>query len=542
VIDTRKLRPYEILKRVKKEGFEQVWQQSAHLLPKPTKRINLLDAKPGVSHPLFDLVQIMRQSFLNLGFIEVSNPIIVDETEVYKQYGPEAPVILDRCYYLATLPRPEIGLSKTKCQEIERLGVQLTEKKTADLRKVLRDYKKGKIDSDDLLEKIAGYLDISDSLASSILSKVFPEFASLNPESTTLTLRSHMTSSWFLTLQALQHKSELPLKLFSVDVRFRREQREDSLHLRAHHAASCVIMNDEVDVHEGEEITQLLLKPLGFDSFRFIQKKVTSRYYVPETEYEGYIFYPQMKEWIEISNHGLYNPVALAKYNLKYSVLNVGIGVERVAMALNDETDVRRLIFPQFYVEPDLSDIEIANMIKVDVEPRTELGLKILKEIEYTASNHADALGPCEFLACQEQTSQKIVKVYVYTPDVGSKLLGSAALNTVYVSDGNILGVTEKKAEHTTPISKTQQKGVPVGFNYLHCVASLIATKIEEAIFSDIKNFNIRIKMAKRPSDVNIKIGDAARRYITSNKKRIKINGPIFIGVRAEIADVVLGL
>lgn len=531
-----KLRPYEILKRVKKEGFEQVWRDSAHLIPKPTKRINLVAVKPGVSHPLFDLIQIMRQSFLNLGFMEIFNPIIVDETEVYKQYGLEAPVILDRCYYLATLPRPEIGLSKAKCREIERRGVKLTEEKTTALQQVLRDYKKGKIDSDDFVEKIAGSLDIPDSLATLILSEVFPEFASLSPQPSTLTLRSHMTSSWFLTLQALQHKLE-PIKLFSVDVRFRREQREDSLHLRAHHAASCVIMDDEVDVRDGEEITKILLKPLGFNRFRFIQKKATSKYYTPETEYEAYTFHPSIKEWIEIANHGLYNPIALARYNLEYPVLNVGIGVERVAMVLHDATDVRRFVYPQFYVEPHLSDIEIAKMVKVDVEPQTELGLKIWNGIESTALKHADALGPCEFLAYEEKTSEKILKVYIYTPDVGAKLLGSAALNSIYVYDGNVLGVTEKNMGHTSTLSKALEKGVPVGFSYLHAVASLAAAKIEEAAFSGTKNLNIRIKTAKRPSDVNIKISDAARRYITSNKKKIKIDGPLFVGVRAETAD-----
>src|SRR3972149_34179 len=158
-----KLSPYEILKRVEREGFERVWQGRAQYLPKPTRRIDFAAVKPSSPHPLPDLMQRMRLSFLKLGFMEVSNPIIVDEAEVYKQYGSEASVILDRCYYLATLPRPDIGLSKAKSQEIERLGVALTEKKTLALQKVLRDYKKGEIDSDDLVEKMAASLEIQDS-------------------------------------------------------------------------------------------------------------------------------------------------------------------------------------------------------------------------------------------------------------------------------------------------------------------------------------------------------------------------------------------
>jgi len=531
-----KLRPDEILRRVEKEGFERVWHESPSLLPKPTKRLKLV-FKRGTPHPLFDLLQRMRQSFLDLGFIEVSNPIIVDETEVYKQYGSEAPVILDRCYYLATLPRPDIGLSKAKCQEIERRGVQLTKEKITSLQGVLRDYKRGEIASDDLVEKIAEALDVSDSTATLVLSEVFPEFAALKPESSTHTLRSHMTSAWFLTLQALQHKLELPIKLFSVDIRFRREQREDPTHLRAHYAASCVVMDEEVDVRDGEEITRALLKPLGLKHFRFLQKRVTSKYYTPQTEYEGYIFRPDMNEWIEIVNYGVYNPIALARYGLEYPVLNVGVGVERVAMALHGEADVRRLVYPQFYAEWELSDVEISKMIEIAAEPQSEVGVKIREGIISAALKHADALGPCEFLAYEGKLFGKMVKVYVYETDVGAKLLGPAALNRIYVYEGNVVGVPEKGMERVPIVREARERGISVGFNYLDAVASLAAAKIEEASRLGRKDVNARVRMAKHPSDVNVKISDVARRYVTSKKRKIEIGGPVFIGVRAEIAD-----
>src|SRR3990170_2801888 len=81
-----KLRPNEILARAEKEGFQKVWQESAQFIPKPQKRISLVADKPGTPHPLYDLIQKMRQSFLNMGFMEIFNPIIVDEAEVYKQF------------------------------------------------------------------------------------------------------------------------------------------------------------------------------------------------------------------------------------------------------------------------------------------------------------------------------------------------------------------------------------------------------------------------------------------------------------------------
>ncbi len=534
-----KRRPNEILKRVEKEGFERVWRESASLLPKPKKRLELVSGERGKSHPFFDLLQRMRQSFLDLNFTEVLNPVIVDETEVYKQYGSEAPVILDRCYYLATLPRPDIGLGKTKCQKIENLGVQLTKNKLAALQGVLRDYKKGEIDSDDLVEKIAESLKIPDTTATLILSKVFPEFAALKPEPSTHTLRSHMTSAWFLTLQALQHKLELPIKLFSVDIRFRREQRDDPTHLRVHNSASCVVMDEAVDVRDGEEITRVILKPLGFKRFRFVQKKVTSKYYTPGTEYEGFIFHPAIKEWIEITNYGLYNPIALARYDLEHPVLNVGIGVERVASVIHGESDVRRLVYPQFYVERELSDMEIAKMVEVEVKPQSEMGIEIWKKIKSTALENADASAPCEFLAYEGKLWGKDIRVYVYETDVGTKLLGPAARNYIYVYNGNILGIPESCLERVAMVRETKkvrEKGVSAGLGYLDAVASLAAGKIEEATHSGRKRVNVRVKMAKHPSHVNVKVSDVARRFITSKKKKIEIAGPVFIGVRAEIA------
>ncbi len=532
-----KLEPKEILKRVKREGFEKVWRESASLFPEPKKMLELTPSKRGQPHSLFDLIQKLRQFFLDAGFMEVSNPVIVEEAEVYKQYGPEAPIILDRCYYLATLPRPDIGLSKAKCLEIECLGVKLTDEKTEALQEVLRNYKKGDVASDDLVEKIAEALNVSDSTATLVLSEVFPEFAALKPQPSTLTLRAHMTSAWFLTLQALQHKLELPIKLFSVDIRFRREQSEDPTHLRTHHAASCVIMDEELNVKDGEEITKAMLKPLGFERFRFVQKKVTSKYYTPGTEYEGYIFNPKMSEWIEVVDYGLYSPIALANYDIEYPVFNLGMGVERVASVLYGETDVRRLVYPQFYAELTLSDNEIAKMIRIEVKPESEAGIKIRDAIKSTALKYAEEPSPCEFLAYEGKILGKHVEVYVYETDVKTKLLGPAALNSIYVYDGNILGIPEKGMEHVPIVKEAREKGIPLGFSYLDAVAALAAAKIEEAVRLGGKNVNVRVKMAKHPSDVNIKVSDVARRYTTGKKKKIEVAGPVFIGVRAEIAQ-----
>jgi len=529
------LTPNDILKRVEKEGFEKVWKESSSLIPKSSGRLDLSSGRHGAPHPIYDLIQKLRCRFLSLGFDEVFNQVIVEESEIYRQYGPEAPIILDRCYYLAALPRPDIGLSKAKCEEIERLGVKLTDSKVSALKKVFREYKKGQVEPDDLIERISDVLNIPDDLAMRITSQVFPEFSVLKPEPSNLTLRSHMTSAWFLTLQALQHRRELPLKLFSVDLRFRREQREDPTHLRVHHSASCVVMNDELNVEEGERITRALLEPFGFQKFRFIKKKVTSKYYAPGMEYEGFIYNPSSKEWIEIVDYGIYSPIALARYGLEHPVLNVGLGVERLAMILHNESDVRRLVYPQFYTELILNDHEIARAIRFKSEPKTKQGREIWERIISEALKHKDATGPCEFLIYEGEFLGKKVKIYIYENEEGAKLLGAAAENHIFVHDGNIVGAPLKGMDDAPLIRETREKGIDVGVRYIDGVASLAAAKIEEALKTGLEKVNVRVKMARRLSDINLEVGEVARRFITNRKKKIVVSGPLFLGIRAEI-------
>jgi len=529
------LKPDEILERVEKEGFEKVWKESANLIQKSSKSLDLPSGRRGTPHPIYELIQKLRSRFLSLGFDEVFNQVIIEENEIYRQYGPEAPIILDRCYYLAALPRPDIGLSKAKCEEIERLGVKLTSSKISALKKVLREYKRGQIESDDMIERISEALNIPDDLAIRVTSQVFPEFSALKPEPSKLTLRSHMTSAWFLTLQALQYRMELPLKLFSVDMRFRREQKEDPTHLRVHHSASCVVMNDELNVEEGERITRALLEPLGFRNFRFVKKKVTSKYYTPGMEYEGFIYNPSSKKWVEVVDYGIYSPIALARYGLENPVLNVGLGVERLAMILYNESDVRRLVYPQFYRELILTDREIVEAIRFGAEPMTKEGKKIREKIISMALKHKDAIGPCEFIIYNGEILGRKVKVYIYENEEGVTLLGAAAENHIFVYNGNIVGAPLKGMDDAPLIREAREKGICTNIRYIDGVASLAAAKIEEALKMGHKTVNMRVRMVRRLSDINMKISETARRFITSRKKKISVTGPVFLGVRAEI-------
>lgn len=512
-------------------NFVEAWLESGKLLEGMESKVSLT-FKQGRPHPIMEAAQRFREVFLRLGFDEVVNQVIVEEGDVEKQYGPEALAILDRCYYLATLPRPDVGISRERVEEIRRLGVQVDPSRIERLQVVLHSYKKGEVTADDLVERIAEALEVSDAKALEVLSKALPEFKELKPQPSTLTLRSHMTTAWFKTLASLQHRRPLPLKLFSVGLRFRREQQEDETHLRAHHSASCVVMDEELSPELGAKLAEAVLKQLGFKEFKHIKKQVTAKYYAPGTEYETYV--KRADEWMEVANFGLYSPVALARYRIEYPVLNLGIGVERVAMILHGAKDVRALAYPQFYGEWELSDEELASMIGLEEEPKTPQGWRLAEAIYAALQRYRDQPSPCEYLAFRGEAWGLMVEAWVYERDPGVKLTGPAAFNRVYVYRGNILGLPPTGLEDRVEVVEARGRGVDTGLSYAYAIACRAAAKVEGMV-KEGGVVDVRARVARHPGDVNIKVQEAARRYVQSKGGRIDVRGPVFVGVRVSV-------
>ena len=529
-----KLPVKEILAK-SRENFEEAWKIYGSLIPhKRLKPKDILGCGVGKPHPVYELCYRLRQAFLNLGFEEVVNPLIVEDEEVKKQYGPEAPAILDRCYYLATLPRPDVGLSKEKIEMLKSLGVDTSPEKIQSLQQLLHSYKKGQISGDDLIEELSKALNVEDTAATKILSNVFPEFRELRPEPTKLTLRSHMTTAWFLTIAALQHKKPKPIKLFSVDVRVRREQQEDETHLRTHRVASCVIVDEDVVPDDGRDIAQAILESLGFKEIKVIKKPITAKYYAPSTEHEVYV--KSNGNWIEVANYGIYSPIALANYEIEYPVLNVGFGVERIAMVLYGYSDVRELVYPQFHGKWALSDYEIARQISFQQKPSTQAGWEIAQLIVKEIEKHANEPSPCEFKIYEGPFLNKHLELFIYERDPGVKLAGPATFNEIVVYNGNVLGIPQSSTITDPLIEEARLNGVKTGIRYVDAFAALAASRIEAACLLGMSEIDVRVRIVKLPSDINIEIGEVARRYITENRKTIDVRGPVFLGIKARIS------
>ena len=535
------------------ENFEGAWHEGPSVLTPAgqAEKYPRHGYKRAQEHPVFATIHRLRTTYLALGFDEVENPVIVDEKDIYRQFGPEAMAVLDRVFYLGGLPRPNVGIAKKQLDEINEIlrshksllvhqgsvpagtseqhnTFQLMTKETEErLRETLHAYKKSEIDGDELTIELAKVLGVDDALVVHILDAVFPEFKALAPESSRSTLRSHMTSGWFLTLGSIWERTHLPLRLFSVDRCFRREQTEGPTRLMTYHSASCVIAGEDITNEEGKAVSEALLSAFGYTDFRFQPDEKRSKYYMPDSQTEVYARHP-VHGWVEVATFGMYSPSALAEYGIGVPVMNLGLGVERLAMIAYNANDVRQLAYPQFFSR-HITDMEIARAVHLREEPVSPVAKVLAAAISRIAAANATAQGPCSFDAWDGMLEGTKVKVTVEEPETNAKLCGPACANGIFVHDGSILGVPD-----TEKWKAVRTEGVATGITYLSAVAALAAARIEEAARCG-RSTTVQVKMAKLPSDINLRIEEYAMRAITDNKKKVDVRGPVFFSVRSTV-------
>lgn len=507
------------------EDFERAWRESGKLLRegKGTHR----HASKARTHPLMDLLVEVRKALLEEGFTEVVLPMIVDSAEVVKQYGPEATVILDRVFFLAGLERPDIGMSRREREAVLELVPGFS--RFEELQSILRRYKRGEVSADDLLEVMVGELGVSEEEASRIVQRIFPRLE--KPVPSTLSLRSHTTSLWFPALAEFLRREPLPIQLFSIGPKFRREQRLDRTHLYESWTASLVEMDEDLSLEDGREVTRRIFRRLGFERVELRTKRATSKYYAPGMEFE--VFLTSRGEEVEVADGGMYSPVALSRYGIPYPVFNLGIGLERLLMIRTGEDDVRRLVYPYLYAEPSFSDRELAGMVRVGEKPLTEEGRRIAEAILEGARRHADAPSPCEFEVYRGEVGGRRVVVKLVEPEEGTKLIGPAGFNTLYVFDGNLVGVPPEGWKDDEFLRRVRREGVCTGITYMHALASLAARRIEEAA-EEGRPVRVRVRNVKSPSDINVVVEEVAQRYMTSRQRRVDVRGPVFTTITAE--------
>ncbi|MDD1721301.1 MAG: O-phosphoserine--tRNA ligase [Euryarchaeota archaeon] len=525
--------PIDKIVKIRERSFEEAWKYGGTLFDDGSQynlRRLASAASKGRPHVLNDLIERMRQRLFELGFDEIINETIFPAEDVMKQWGPTGYAILDRCYYLAALPRPDVGLSLQKQATIKSFGIDLTPEKVRTLQLILHKLKTGELEADELIREIASELHIADDLAIEVFEKAFFEFKELKPLPSNLTLRSHMTAAWFDTLAAVQKYSTVPVKLFAIGPRYRREQREDTTHLRVHNSASCVVMDEDLTIKVGEWIVESFLSSFGFEDFKFKQVGTgTDTYYAPKKHFEAYAYHSDFAKegdseagWLEVADFGLYSPVTLANYSIEYPVLNCGIGVERIAMIMHAYKDIRGLVYPQFHEPFTLSDEELVKLISIKNAPRTRQGQEIQRAVVHVCETHGFDPSPVEFVAWEGMLLDKFARVSVIEPEKDTKLCGPAFRNGIFVSDGNVIGA----AKHS---------GLSTAITYIEAFAAEAAYEIEQAVKNGQDELEVRVRISRSPSDLNIEIDRTALRFITSHHKKIDVRGPVFTTVRMKV-------
>lgn len=472
--------------------FEDSWkEESAHYYG---RKGFTLPEKKGKRHVLSTYGLRCEEILLDMGFDQVFLKPIWEEKHIRMQYGPEAPAILDRLYYLASLPRPDIAVPGEK---LERIAARV-DVPTEALKQIFREYKLGSIDSGELIETFVQKLKITTEDALYVLS-LFPELEAIQPEPTSKTLISHFTTAWFPTLASV--KQEPPVLLFTSGWRFRREQREGPRHLRAHYNLSFVVMGD-LGIEDGMDILKEFFSRLGMD-INFVLKENQPSYYAYNTNYE--VFHRNM----EIADIGMFSPLALKNYKIPYPVFNAGPGLGRIAMLKEGLSDLRQVHFPELYGR-QYTDEDILESVDVVRRARND---ELVNLIVSTARKYKDEKSPCR---CTVYEDAKI-KIELVEEEENTKLIGPAGFNEIYVYNGSIYGVPPPSGiEKLKPIL---EKGVTAHLTYMEAFAHSVVSTLSKGTY--------RVGMVKSLSDINVDIPDEVRDFIRS-KGRIDVRGPMF--------------
>lgn len=502
------------IREMAEEDFHKARRIFSSEIPIDGEKITL--KRKGKEHPIQKMIQKVRNILLDLGFDEVENLYIIKEDDVFKQYGHEAPVILDRCYYLAGLPRQDIGIDDDTIRALRKIKEDMNIKS---LKSILRKYKEGKIESDDIVEVFMEKLELNSDDAVRVVD-VLKDFILSSPIPTKTILRSHMTASWFHTLSSLQHRMRHPICLFSIGPRFRREQRIDATHLRVHYGASAVILDDNISLKEGMRICEEILKRIGFDKVEFKKKTATANYYAHDMEYEVYA------NNVEIADCGIYSPVALSNYSIEFPVFNVGFGIERIIMLMDKIDDVREVMYPQFYTDWKATDDEIAESIHIMNKPRTTIGKEIANAIVKTCERFKDEKGPCSFVAWEGEIHRRKIIVKIEEKEENVSLCGPATFNYIVVYEGGVFGIQKNEK-----FKRYFERG-RVLFRYIDAIAQQAASSFESM---DGEKDEVIVKVVKLPSHINISIEEHVRYAITKSRKKIDIRGPVFVKIVAEV-------
>lgn len=146
-------------------------------------------------------------------------------------------------------------------------------------------------------------------------------------------LRTHTTVD---TIQYLALHPQPPVKVFSVDRVFRNEAL-DATHLPEFHQVEGIVMEEGANLRQLIGLLREFYAKMGFDELRV--RPAYFPYTEPSLEIE--VFYNN--RWMELGGAGIFRPEVTEGVGVKHPVLAWGLGLERLGMMMLGLKDVRDL-------------------------------------------------------------------------------------------------------------------------------------------------------------------------------------------------------
>jgi phenylalanyl-tRNA synthetase alpha chain len=154
-------------------------------------------------------------------------------------------------------------------------------------------------------------------------------------EAKRLIMRTHTTA---VTIRHLADHKEPPVKVFSVD-RVYRNEKVDYKHLAEFHQIEGIVMDKNVTLRDLMGTLKEFYLKLGLKKVQFWPS------YFPYTEpsMQSTVYVPELKTWVELCGMGIFRPEVLAPLGIEYPVLAWGGGLERLMILKLGIEDIRLL-------------------------------------------------------------------------------------------------------------------------------------------------------------------------------------------------------
>jgi phenylalanyl-tRNA synthetase alpha chain len=148
-------------------------------------------------------------------------------------------------------------------------------------------------------------------------------------------LRTHTTAA---TIRAVHRTKEGPNKFFIVGPVFRRET-IDYKHLPLFNQIDGIIIDKKASFATLLGTVEAFYKKMGFEKFEFRPA------FFPYTEpsVEIYVWHEKKKDWFEMGGAGIFRPEVTLPLGCSDTVLAWGLGMERLAMFIYELADIREI-------------------------------------------------------------------------------------------------------------------------------------------------------------------------------------------------------